>query len=128
MVMKAFTILFGTILGSVLLTQIAINAASDIEYWEVGKDSSGRLLWCGVVAAGLLIGGAILVLLDARLAAGAFVVSLPLLVLYEGQHNRNLLSLAVDKSIAGWIGAGIVLAVVSALVSHASSNDENVRS
>lgn len=122
MVAKACTILIAAITGSVLMTQIAVNAASDIEYWDTGKDSSGRLLWCGVVAAGLLIGGAVLVLLDARLAVSAFVVSLPLLALYEGQHNRNLLSLAVDKSIAGWIAAGIVLAIVGALVSHASKD------
>lgn len=111
---KSLTILLGTILACMLLVQIAANAASEMIYWETYDPSSGRLLWAGVVAAGLLLGGSVLMLHKPRIAAGAYFVSLPLLILYETEHNRNFLSISLDKSIATWLGFGIVLLVILA--------------
>lgn len=116
---KALTILLGAILTCMLLIQIAANLAADMHYWETGDISTGRLLWCGVVAAGLLLGGSVLTLHKPRIAAGSFLLSLPLLFLYETEHNRNYLSISMDESIAIWIGVGTVVLIILALLSDA---------
>lgn len=112
--LKSLTIVLGAILASMLMFQIAANTASEMVYWETYDPASSRLLWCGVIAVGLLLGGTVMMLQKPRFAAMVFAVSLPLMFLYEAEYNRNYLSTPMDESVAYWIGFGIVALAVLA--------------
>ena len=114
--LRTITILVGAIATAVVMFQVAINAATDIHYWKVGSEDPSALLWCGVIAAGLLLGGTILMLHRPRAAALAYGAAVPLLALYEVEFASNYLSLAVSRSIGAWLVAGaLVLTVLAAL-------------
>lgn len=100
---RVITTIAGSIATAALMMQIAVNAALDIEYWEVGDTSSGRSIWFGVIAAGLLLAGSILVQHQALAASIAYLVSMPLVVLYEFDHNSNFLSISVSKTLGNWM-------------------------
>lgn len=125
--LRAIAILLGSILTAILAFQVAVNAASDMIYWETGENSTGRLLWCGVVSVGLLMGGTILLLHNTRYAAAAFVLSLPLIIVYEMEHNQNYLSISLDRSVAWWIGVGVVMVTTLALITNDDSPPEPIR-
>lgn len=112
--LKSATMLLGSILTAMLSFQVAANAASDIHYWEVGDPAPGPLLWCGVLAIGLLLGGTILMLHDPRISIGAYVLSLPLMGVYEMEHSKNFLSIPLDDSTTWWLVLGIVVLIAMA--------------
>ena len=102
-IVKAITVIAGSITAAALAMQIAVNASLNIEYWEVGDASSGRSIWFGVIAVGLMLAGSILVQHQALIASVAFAVSMPLVVLYEFDHNNNFHSISVSKTLGNWM-------------------------
>ncbi len=115
-IVKAITVIAGSITAAALAFQIAVNASLNIEYWEVGDGSSGRSIWFGVIAVGLMLAGSILVQRQALIASVAFVVSMPLVVLYEFDHNSNFISISVNKTLGNWMWVAALLLAALAQV------------
>lgn len=113
-IVKAVTVIAGSITAAALAFQIAVNASLNIEYWEVGDASSGRSIWFGVIAVGLILAGSILVQRQALIASIVFALSTPLVVLYENDHNSNFLSISVSKTLGNWMWVAALLLVALA--------------
>ena len=117
--LRALTILAGSVTAMVLAFQVAMISAMDIKYWDVADASSGWSIWYGVIAVGLILGASILVLHQPRMASAVFLACLPLVILYEYYQNEKFYSLEIPESIAFWLGTmTVVLGIMAYLCSH----------
>lgn len=87
-------------MSAVTTATLSFQVAMDIAYWDAGEASSGRSIWYGIIAVGLLLGATILVPPLPRLSAVTYLGCLPLVWLYEQEQNRNFYSLELSESIS----------------------------
>lgn len=116
-ILRAVAILLGGLTTATLAFQVAMIGAMDIAYWDTGDPSSGRSIWFGVAAVGLLLGATILVPHLPRIAAVTCLACLPLIWLYEFDQNRNFLSLEISESISTWITLATIMLAITAWLS-----------